>query len=420
MSALDAGSHTREIARQYQLNPKLLEFLIVLVLSAVLMCEPGCTRQDGFAERAAPTNQSPTGDDAGRFLAGLRGRPEGWFASLERTPSWQAYAGQLDQAWSKLERHQLQPVREFQKRELSAIDSASSFLFYPFSGPDVLYPELFFPNCRLVVMAGLEPAGSLPTLYGYREGNIKSTLRGWSQSLSSLFRRSFFVTGEMDREFRGRVADGLLPLILLLLARNGHRIERIVYGRLSPTGTFVAEPDLPSGAEKLPNAGVEIEFHLEGETTTRTLYYFSTDLAKGFGQDPRFAQFLRGLGPSDTLIKSASFLPHWRMCDAIRDFILQNSNLILQDDTGVTFRQLKELHWDVRLFGAYSRPDRPFWREYQSDLAKAYQVKASVHELGFSLGYGAGRRPSGLMLARRTAATHPSSRTRKVMVSRCS
>jgi hypothetical protein len=79
----------------------------------------------------------------------------------------------------------------------------------------------------------------------------------------------------------------------------------------------------------------------------------------------------------------------------------------LQDDTGVTFRQLKELHWDVRLFGAYSRPDRPFWREYQSDLAKAYQVKANVHELGFSLGYGAGRRPSGLMLARRTAATAP-------------
>jgi len=58
MRALDAGSHTREIARQYQLNPKLLEFLIVLVLSAVLMCEPGCTRQDGFAERADPTNQS--------------------------------------------------------------------------------------------------------------------------------------------------------------------------------------------------------------------------------------------------------------------------------------------------------------------------------------------------------------------------
>jgi hypothetical protein len=386
---------------------------IVLGLSVMLMLVRGCANQNGFAERADRTNRDPAGDDAARFLAGLRGRPDGWFAGLERTPAWQAYASRLDRVWSDLEQHQFQPVREFQKRELSAIHSNSSFLFYPFSGPDVLYPRLFFSNCRLVVMAGLEPVGSLRALYSYREGNIQSALRGWSQSLSSLFCRSFFVTGEMDREFRGRVADGLLPMILLLLARGGHRIDQIVYGRLSPAGEFVAEGDSTPGAERLPDAGIEIAFHRESEATTRTLYYFSTDLAKGFGQDPRFALFLRRLGSSDTLIKSASFLPHWRMCDAIRDFILQHSNLILQDDTGVPFRQLEALNWDVQLFGKYSRPDRPFQREYQPDLAKAFDVKASVRQLGFSLGYGAGRRPSSLMLARRTAATLPPNRTRQ-------
>jgi hypothetical protein len=380
---------------------------IVLGLSAVLMFMPGCANRDEFAERVNRTNQDPAGDDAAGFLAGLRGRPAGWFASLERTPAWQAYAGRLDRAWSELEQHQFQPVREFRKRELSAISSNSSFLFYPFSGPDVLYPRFFFPNCRLVVMAGLEPVGSLRALYSYSEGNLESALRGWSQSLTSLFCRSFFVTGEMDREFRGRVADGLLPMILLLLARSGHRIDRMVYGRLSPTGEFVAEGAPARGAERLPDAGVEIDFHAESEATTRTLYYFSTDLAKGFRQNPRFARFLRRLGPCDTLIKSASFLPHWRMCDAIRDFILQNSNLILQDDTGVTFRQLEALHWDVQLFGEYSHPDRPFQREYQPDLAKAFQIKANVRQLGFSLGYGAGKRPSSLILARRTAATLP-------------
>jgi len=390
------------------LNPHLRRLSpLVLGLSVVLMFVSGCANQDVVAERADCASQDPAGEDAARFLAGLRGRPDGCFASLERTPTWQAYAGQLDRAWSELEQHQIQPVREFQKRELSAIPSNTSFLFYPFSGPDVLYPRLFFPNCRLVVMVGLEPVGSLHVLYSYREANIESALRGWSQSLSSLFRRRFFVTGEMNREFRGRVADGLLPMILLLLVRSGHRIDRMVYGQLSPSGKFVAEGDPAPGAEKLPDAGVEIEFHQESEATTRTLYYFSTDLAKGFGQDPRFARFLRRLGPSDTLIKSASFLPHWSMCDAVRDFILQNSNLILQDDTGVTFRQLKALNWDVQLFGQYSHPDRPFQREYQPDLAKAFHVKANVHQLDFSLGYGAGRRQSSLMLAQRTAATLP-------------
>ena len=69
----------------------------------------------------------------------------------------------------------------------------------------------------------------------------------------------------------------------------------------------------------------------------------------------------------DTLLKSASFLPHWRMCDSIRDYILQNSNLVLQDDTGVPFRDFEASKWHVQLFGAYSHPDPPFQREYQSD-----------------------------------------------------
>jgi hypothetical protein len=60
------------------------------------------------------------------------------------------------------------------------------------------------------------------------------------------------------------------------------------------------------------------EFHRENDSTSRTLYYFSTDLAAGFGRDPRFPRFLHRFGMCDALLKSASFLPHWRMCDSIR------------------------------------------------------------------------------------------------------
>jgi hypothetical protein len=37
--------------------------------------------------------------------------------------------------------------------------------------------------------------------------------------------RSFFITRQMDRQFRGRVTDGLLVPILLLLVRSGHTIQ---------------------------------------------------------------------------------------------------------------------------------------------------------------------------------------------------
>jgi hypothetical protein len=127
-------------------------------------------------------------------------------------------------------------------------------------------------------------------------------------------------------------------MILLLLVRSGHSVDGMAYERLSPSGEFVMHGEPGPDAEKSPTSGVEIEFHRRNDSTSRTLYYFSTDLAAGFGRDPRFPRFLHRFGMCDTLLKSASFLPHWRMCDSIRNYILENSNLVLQDDTGGPFR----------------------------------------------------------------------------------
>ena len=147
--------------------------------------------------------------------------------------------------------------------------------------------------------------------------------------------------------------------------------------------------------------GVAVTFHGPGETGSRTLYYFSTNLSTEFETHPGFLRFLEHQGSADTLVKSASFLLHWQMCAGLRSYILDKSNLILEDDTGVPYRYFENAAWKVHLFGDYSRPDRPFRREYQTDLADAFQDPSKVHELGFSLGYGYGRRPSSMILAER-------------------
>ena len=88
----------------------------------------------------------------------------------------------------------------------------------------------------------------------------------------------------------------------------------------------------------------------------------------------------------------------------MRKYVIENSNLILQDDTGVPFHYLQPPQWQVSLYGEYSRPDRPFRKLYQADLAEAFQDPSRVRELGFSLGYGSGRRPSSMILARRVTS----------------
>jgi len=206
----------------------------------------------------------------------------------------------------------------------------------------------------------------------------------------------------MDRQFHGRVADGLLPMILLLLTRSGYDIDGFRYGHLSTVGQFVMEPPDATGKQK--HMGVEIRFRRPSETVSRQMFYFSTDLGPAFQRDPDFSRFLTRLGKAETLVKSCSFLLHWGTCNAIRSHILKTSSLILEDDTGVPFRYLQSSDWRVELFGEYSAPDRPFKKQYQHDLAAAFAEKTNVKTLGFSLGYGYNRRPSSMILARRAAS----------------
>lgn len=347
-------------------------------------------------------------NDTARFIAGLKGRPGSPLEALEKTPAWTDYAKGFEETWSQYEQSQAEPVRAFEKRELAPIQPKGSYVFYPFSGPDVLYMTGFYPGRSTYVMVGLEPAGTLRAPGDFRAEEINVEMRDWTVAMQSIFRRSFFVTSEMDRQFRGRVADGLLESICLLLARSGYTIEGIQHGNVSEEGAFapVDLATLGKDAKGKPRKamGVEVAFRKGASGDPQKLYYFSTRLDTEFTAKPGFSRFLTSLGEPDTLIKSASFVMHWTTIDAFRKQVLASSRTILQDDTGVPFRMLQPPVWSVKLYGEYSMPDRPFRNWYQKSLADAFADPAKVSPLGFSLGYGAYRRPSSMMLARRTGA----------------
>jgi hypothetical protein len=373
--------------------------LLASVVSVAALC-PG--QRGPQAPAAAPPAASEIApqlcNDTANFLGGLKGRPDGPFRQLEDTEDWKNYAAEFDKSWEKSQNKQFQAVDAFQKRELAPLHTDGKYLFYPFSGPDVLYAQHFFPDARLTVFAARENVGDVLAPETYRPANIGKELDGWRQGIKSIFDRTFFVTSEMDQQFHGKVHDGILPLMLLLLARNGNVIDYVRYGRLTGNGEFVPE------AVNVPrHHAVEIHYRHPSETQSRILYYFKTDLAAPFRTDPSFPRFLTRLGRPDTLIKSASFLLHWAEFAAIREYILENSNLILQDDTGVPYRMLKPKEWQVQLYGEYSHPDKPFTAEWQTDLADAFKEPGRVKELGFVLGYGSSRRPSSMMLATRIA-----------------
>ena len=90
---------------------------------------------------------------------------------------------------------------------------------------------------------------------------------------------------------------------------------------------------------------------------------------------------------------------HHEACDIIRANILERSDLILQDDSGMPLRYLKPADWDVRLYGKYTKPITIFNYRSQADLRKAYEEPGRAKELKFPIGYGSNRGPSNMQLS---------------------
>ncbi|MBE3071832.1 MAG: hypothetical protein IMZ67_02550, partial [Acidobacteria bacterium] len=156
------------------------------------------------------------------------------------------------------------------------------------------------------------------------------------------------------------------------------------------------------GPGRLPRdavPGVRIRFRKEGDTATRDLYYVQVDLSnQSIASKPGFSTFLSALGPANSYLKAASFILHNAGFSATREFLLEHSRSILQDDSGVPFRAFAHARWDFVFFGTYVAPETIFKGSFQADLERAFAAAAPTRPLPFHTGYAHSREPS-LMLA---------------------
>lgn len=389
-------------------------WLALTLMVAVAAGMSGCRRTGGVTGGTEPVRAGQDSkrlpacrdaDDVGRFLAGLPGRPGSPFLELEQEGAWQAHRAELDKQWRRIEAGALPALRAFYREELRPRGAGAGCVFYPFSGPDVLFVTALFPDSPFYVLAALEPPGSLPGPEEILKRGLETYLAGVRASVESELRRSFFITREMDRQFRGQLTDGLLPAIVHLLVRTGHSIEGYRLVRINDEGQVVERlPDEIPPPGRSPNRGLELEFRRDGEGAVRKLFYFAVNLSDArLKRNAPFLRFLAGLGRPTTYLKATSYMPHHTDFSIFRQQVLGLSSAILQDDSGIPYRFFDSEVWEIHLYGHYERPYGSFrWLE-QPDLRKAYSSLGSK-PLGFHLGYGFARIPSNLLLAVRRQA----------------
>jgi hypothetical protein len=319
---------------------------------------------------AAPLmlHAAATVNDTARFLAGLPVSGNSPLAPLTQDPAWKQHANYFGSAWNKLELRQLSKIRDWSG---GALRGRGSNVFYMFSGPDFLYANAFFPEARNYVLCGIEPVGNVPDVTKLSLGPALYQIEG---SLNSVLNYSFFQTKQMRQDFSSSQLNGTIPALLVFLARCGKTVENV-----SP-----AQPH-----------GVRIDFN------GGTLYYFSVDLSNGSAEHSGLLSFCRSLGRGDGLLKSASYLPPEEGFSTIRNFLLSQCDLIVQDDTGIPYRDFNPGQWQVRLYGNYQPPIDIFKQFFQPDLADAY-AHSSPAKLPFGIGYrGWDPAKSALLVARR-------------------
>jgi len=141
--------------------------------------------------------------------------------------------------------------------------------------------------------------------------------------------------------------------------------------------------------------GVKITFSHVG--VSQTLYYFNIDLSGG---DTAFLRWCAARGPGVSLIKAASYLMHGDGFSGVRNFLLEHSSFIVQDDSGIPLLAFSK-GWALEFYGRFIPHGEKFGKYDQEALAEIYRRNPPPPELGFAFGYWWQAERGILMLARR-------------------
>jgi len=372
-------------------------FLLLPILFAVVIsCGSGKNNKSAQGDKNNPKNSGDTividypkdtvfdqiasllsGDDASHFND-----------TFSQSQYWKDYKISIDTPWQRIENERLNIIYNWSDTVIKPLICDTCLLFYPFSGPDFVHAYNLFPNANEYVFVAMEKLGTIPGLHKSSFEQMKAYLDATNFALRDIYKRSYFITGNMEQDLRKQQVDGVLPVLLVFLHKTGHEIYDFGYYRLNNDAKTFTEIQKPTNSLDQVEC-IRFLVLRKGDNKLKSFTYFYADISdSGFVKTKVLKTYLDNMRSCNTFIKSASYLSHYGTFSNIRDLTLSKSSAVLEDDTGVPYRYFTADKWNHYLFGVYVKPiaDFPSSYLYQKDLAAAYD-SAGVRPLPFSLGY---------------------------------
>ncbi len=380
--------------------PKITIPLLLILLLTQCKADSSTLESDLSNETIEENNDLPREqsihDKIGKFLAGIELDNIGNQNSFD-ADKWSTHANQLKENWSKMESSRLTPMSNWVNAKINPIINDTLPLVYPYSGPDFLHANYLFPDASSYTMMALEPIGDLPSFSTMKQVDMDNYLKNINRFLRDIYRRSYFITKNMEGDVDTSAVNGILPLLYVFIERSNYEILNVERIGLDVNGEIV--PKNQAASKKLD--GVQFTIMQNGDSQQKELVYWDCDISNsGFERTPELAKYLAKLSESNTFMKSASYLMHYSTFSDMREFVLDNSNAILEDDTGIPYNYFEPSEWNSYLYGKYTKPIADFQeRLWQEDLQFAYDSTDQYSgNLPFSLGYHWGDGAQNYML----------------------
>lgn len=299
---------------------------------------------------------------------------------------------QADDAWAHYQKTIGQPLATWAETEIAA--KVGGTVFYPFSGPDFVTVAHAFPNADRYVMVAMQVAGapvSLATMSPSRaQGFQQKFLREWMK----FSRLAFFRTDDLNEDQRDQFAPiGVTTILSTFALYSGYDVMEVY-----PIVFDAESGDFVKSAEG-PWRSVRLVLNKAGKPVT--VDYVSLDLSdSSLSKSEPMRKWLAREAKHPVLLKAASHLLQETYFSVMRDILVANATMVVQDETGLNYTYLAEIG-PVDLYGGFLFPHELFNRKKQESLGKAYRESTNVKPLPFAFSYNKTNERRSVQVVRR-------------------
>ena len=331
--------------------------------------------------------------DLSLFLAGTNVSRESPLNNLKKMSEYPMFKKAMRDYYYHYNGIVASPLQVWQKKWIP--HDGHDICFYPFAGADLINAYLVYPDAKTYILIGLEKGGGVPDLGKMSRTNIRKGMRMMVKGFSVFMRINFYRTLDMQWDLDHSPFTGTIPHILAQMGMYG----------LTPTAAYSVNLGKNGDLEFLPlaagkySASTAIDF-TDPHGGKKRVVYLKLDISDGsLAEKPGWSAWLDNIGSCACIMKAASYLLHMKEFGKMRQIILKNMDVIVQEDSAMPYQYLKD-RYEVTIFGKYTGPNMIFPSRKQSDLREAYKL-TNVYPLDFPFCYNRADKTRNMQLAKK-------------------